>query len=104
MHEIALLTFIKDWLWAPFLAGLAWAWTFINGRITNVEAAAKAHGEAAKRHADERFSVLNIEVTRQRDVSAKIFDTLTEMRKESAERHERLLIALHEGLESKADK
>lgn len=97
MQDATILTFIKDWVWAPLLGLVAWAWAFLNGRITSVELATKAH-------ADERVSTLGLEVTRQRDVSAKIFDKLEEMQKESADRHERLLMALHEGLEGKADK
>lgn len=97
MQDATILTFIKEWVWAPLLGLIAWAWTFLNGRITNVELATKAH-------ADERVRTLGLEVIRQRDVSAKIFDKLEEMQKESAARHERLLMALHEGLEGKADK
>lgn len=88
---------IVDWIWTAVVAGVAAVWHFLNRRIDTVAVEAKAHTDAVVKALDD-------EVTRQRDVSAKIFDKLEDIRTESAERHERLLIAIHTGLAGKADK
>lgn len=88
---------IVDWIWTGLLAGMAAVWHFLNKRIDKV-------AEDAKAHTDDAIKSLDEEVTRQRDIAAKIFDKLEDMRTESAERHERLLVAIHTGLAGKADK
>lgn len=88
---------LVDWIWTAVVTGVAAVWHFLNKRIDTVAIEAKAH-------TDEAIGAMGEEVVRQRDVAAKIFDKLEDMRTESAERHERLLIAIHTGLAGKADK
>jgi len=88
---------IVDWIWTAVVAGVVAVWHFLNRRIDKV-------AEEAKSHTDSAVKELDNEVTRQRDISAKIFDKLEDMRTESAERHERLLVAIHTGLAGKVDK
>ena len=85
-------------------AGLWALWAFLNKRIDKVAADAKAHTDESMATARAALHAVDMEVTRQRDVSAKIFDKLEDMSRESADRHERLLVALHTGLAGKADK
>lgn len=88
---------IVDWVWTAVVAGVAAVWHFLNKRIDTVAVEAKAHTDAL-------VGSLGGEVARQRDISSKIFDKLEDMRTESAQRHERLLIAIHTGLDGKVDK
>ena len=88
---------IVDWVWTGVIAAVGAVWHFLNRRIDKV-------AQEAKAHTDDAVGTVSEEVTRQRDVAAKIFDKLEDMRTESAERHERLLIAIHTGLAGKADK
>ena len=79
---------------------LDYSWAAVGGLVTVVW---KGLGGKIKEH--------DLELTRQRDTQAKIFDQLIEMRKESAEGREKvmegqleLLKAFHAGLDRKADK
>ena len=91
--ETDVFTFIKDWLWGPLLALVAWAWSHLNKRIDSVQA-----------QADASDTDIRAEVNRQRDVSAKIFDKLEAMQLRSEDRHNELLKTIHNGLAGKADK
>lgn len=91
--EHNVIEFIKDWVWAPFLGIVAWAWAHLNGRIDKVA-----------KDADDSDTELRAEVNRQRDVAAKIFDKLEAMQIRSEDRHNELLNTIHRGLAGKADK
>lgn len=73
---------LVEWAWAGVLAlgGMVW------------------------RAQDAKIDKIAQETERNRDVSAKIFDKLDDMSKDSHDRHDRLLTALHDGLSRKADK
>ena len=91
---------VADWLWMAITGMVAVIWGMLHKRIDKVEASAMAHTDELRKDHDK----LGAEVSRQRDVSSKIFDKLEAMSKESGDRHVSLLTALHVGLASKADK
>ena len=95
---------IFDHAWAGIAAMMSVIWTMLNGRIKGVEdrSAERVNGLASEH--GKRLDHLTAEQNKSREIAAKIFDKLEAMRTESAERHERLLIALHTGLAGKADK
>ena len=82
-----------DYAWVIISALVGWVYKLTDNRITKMELDWK-----------ERAQEIEKETDRNRDVSAKIFDKLSEMQKDSAERHERIITALHIGLAGKADK
>lgn len=84
--DASLLKAVLDYAWAIVggLVGVVWKST--NEKIDTVK------------------TELTTEVNRQRDVSAKIFDKLEDMREDANEKHLELLRALHEGLARKQDK
>lgn len=95
---------LLDWAWAAVSGAGYFLWKLLTKRHEDLEAkTVKDIGELREAHA-ARLASLDQEIMRQRDVSAKIFDKLESMSKESADRHERLLTALHSGLAGKADK
>ena len=87
------ITFIREWLWGPVLAFIAWAWSYQERRH-----------ESMRRHVDVECKRLNDEVLRQRDLSGEIFRKLDENNLRSEKRHIELLKALHDGLDRKMDK
>jgi hypothetical protein len=91
--DYTLLNFIKEWLWAPTLALIGWAWHFHTKRVDDL-----------RLYVDKQDDEISSEVSRQRDVSAKIFDKLEEHARRSEDRHVEVLKALHRGLDGKADK
>ena len=91
---------VIDWLWVAITGMIGVIWGMLHKRIDKVEASAMTHTDELRKEHDK----LGMEVNRQRDVSAKIFDKLEAMSKESADRHVSLLTALHVGLAGKADK
>ncbi len=93
MQDDVVITFIRDWLWAPLLALVAWAWDHHTKRVD------KLH-----KYVDDQCEKINSEVLRQRDVSGKIFEKLEEHGLRSEKRHIELLKALHDGLDKKMDK
>ena len=93
LTDDSFLSFVKDWIFAPLMALISWAWVHLNKRIDDVQ-----------NHANTEDNSIRIEVSRQRDVLAKIFDKLEEMRKEATQQHSALLTALYTGLAGKADK
>ncbi len=109
------ILFIKDFVWAPLLGLVGWGWHHVNKRSDDLASRLEKQEEdmrlhiderhtQAVAHADQRMYELKIEVDRQRDVSAKIFDKLEVMQKRGEDRHLELLNALHHGLSTKADK
>lgn len=95
---------LLDWAWTGLLAGVAFVWRHLAGQHKELREETMHHIEELRQAQDKRANGLASEVERQRDVAAKIFDKLEAMSKESADRHERLLTALHVGLAGKADK
>jgi hypothetical protein len=100
----SILGFIKNWLWAPLLGLISWAWTHLNNKTVEL-----------RKYVDEQDTFIRNEVTRQRDVSAKIFDKMEETNRNftnimesytrrSEDRHIELLTAMHTGLAGKMDK
>lgn len=129
-HVIA---FIREWLWAPALALIGWAWnrnekehSMLWKKSEKLEAgmltASSGLNDRLMEHIDTqvretRAFVINedtriiAEVTRQRDVAATIFNKLEENNRRSEDRHNEtmsaihsLAMAMHEGLAKKADK
>ena len=82
-----------DYVWLAISALVGLVYKLTDNRMTKMETDWK-----------ERAKEIEKETDRNRDVSAKIFDKLSEMQKDSAERHERIINALHIGLAGKADK
>lgn len=95
---------LLDWAWAVITGFGAVIWGMLHKRIDKVEALSMAHTNELRAEHEKRIAGIGSEVDRQRDVSAKIFDKLDAMSKESADRHMSLLTALHQGLSGKADK
>jgi hypothetical protein len=104
LDEPTLWKWVFDHAWAGIAALMSVIWTMLNGRIKGVEnRSAEMINGLATEHG-RRIDHLTAEQNKSREIAAKIFDKLESMRTESAERHERLLIALHTGLAGKADK
>ena len=90
-------------------------WAHLKSLIRKAKEDSMQHANALVAVQSHRLDAGLAEIERQRDVSAKIFDKLEEMQRdaayarekaarENAERHERILTALHTGLAGKADK
>lgn len=100
----SVLGFVKDYIWGPVMGAAAWGWTVTHKRIDSAKSHADANHRDLKAYIDKEVVGLTMEVGRQRDVSAKIFDKLEDMGKRSEDRHLELLNTLHSGLAGKADK
>lgn len=128
--ENDVLNFIKDFVWAPLLALVGWAWH----RNEQEHQAIRAAHEKLKDSTSQGHSTLNdkfmehvdlrLEATmklmreednRNRDHIARLFDKIEETRRDttnalaqhalrSEDRHSELMTALHNGLAKKADK
>lgn len=114
--------FIKDWLWAPLLGLVAWAWNHNKEAHDEIYRYVDKRNKELQSHIDAEDTKLNTEITRQRDVSAKLFEKVEELRKDtnlalsdhakrSEERHSEVLgvlremtNAFHVALSQKADK
>ena len=110
-HEV--VEFIKDWLWAPLLGLVAWAWTHNEKQHESLRAASEAAMEAARKarddasvshsvlmdkimvHMDDQFKEhtavmrledgkLSEELAIHRQHIAKLFEKLEESRKDTA--------------------
>ena len=79
-------------------------WKLLDGRISDIEKQGKERVQTLALEHGKRMDSISVETNKNREVAAKIFDKLDTMSKDSAERHERILIALHTGLAGKADK
>lgn len=95
---------LLDWAWTAIGAGAAFVWGHLSNQHKQLREDTMHQIEELRAAQEKRSNGIASEVERQRDVAAKIFDKLEEMRRESADRHERLLTALHTGLAGKADK
>jgi dipeptidase len=93
IDDTSFITKIIDYAWVVVSALVGLVYKLTDNRMTKMETDWK-----------ERAKEIEKETDRNRDVSAKIFDKLSEMQKDSAERHERIITALHIGLAGKADK
>lgn len=110
-----LLGKLFDHGWVVLCAAIAALWRHLINSIKNAKRDSMSHAESLVAAQAATVKAVQDEVMRQRDVSAKIFDKLDEMQRdaaisrekaarENADRHERLLLALHNGLAGKADK
>lgn len=100
----SIVAFVKDWIWGPIMGLIGWGWNDIGKRFHVLEKKlAEAHRDA-KDHTNKEVEKISEEVTRQRDVAAKIFDKLEDMQRRSEDRHHELLKTIHEGLAGKVDK
>lgn len=95
---------LLDWIWTAFVAAVGLVWRHLSGQHKQLRDDTMHQIEELRQAQENRSSGIASEVERQRDVAAKIFDKLEAMSRESADRHERLLTALHTGLAGKADK
>jgi len=84
---------ILDFAWAVVLALVGVVWKQQSRKIEEMQL---AH--------DKDIREVSSEVTRQRDVSAKIFDRLEEHARRSEDRHMEVVRLIHEGLAHKVDK
>lgn len=75
------------------MKALDWAW-----------AAVVALGGVVWKNLHEKITANTLEIDRQRDNIAKLFDKLESHAQRSEDRHHELLNALHHGLDRKADK
>ena len=128
-----LMNFVKDFLWAPFLALVAWAWKW---NMDEHRALWKSHDKLKETtavsystlndrimsHVDDRVSdtirfvkeedaKIMLEMATQRGNIAKLFDKLEEHGQRSESRHHEVLNTLremtnsfHQALNTKADK
>lgn len=125
--------FIREWLWAPALALIGWAWTRNEKEHdmlwkkaekleTGMLTASSGLNDRLLEHIDVQVretrafvvsedTKIIAEVTRGRDIQAKIFDKLEENARRSDDRHtevmssiHNLAMAMHEGLAKKVDR
>ena len=107
--------FIKEFVWAPLIGLIGWGWHHVNKRNDDLSSRLDKNEVDMRMHTDDRYSQslaytdrrsaeMNMEIDRQRDVSAKIFDKLEVMQRRGEDRHTELLNALHHGLSTKVDK
>jgi hypothetical protein len=95
---------VFDHAWAGIMALMGIVWKLLDGRISDIEKQGKERVQTLALEHGKRMDGISVETNKNREVAAKIFDKLDTMSKDSAERHERILIALHTGLAGKADK
>jgi len=95
---------LLDWAWTAILAGAGVVWRHLTNQHKQLREDTMHQIEELRTAQEKRSAGIASEVDRQRDVAAKIFDKLEAMSRESADRHERLLTALHTGLAGKADR
>ena len=95
---------VFDHAWAGIMALMGIVWKLLDGRISDIEKQGKERVQTLALEHGKRMDSISVETNKNREVAAKIFDKLDTMSKDSAERHERILIALHTGLAGKADK
>ena len=91
------MSFVKDYVLVPIAGVAAWGWAFTHKKIDD-------NHKTAKDHTDKEVEKVTQEVTRQRDISAKLFDKLDDMSERATTRHLELLQTIHSGLAGKADK
>lgn len=125
-----LIAFIKDFIWAPLLALIAWAWnrnekehdmirSSHEALRTNQSTGYSTLNDRVMGHVDERVDEVKTEhgkrLDKINDHIAKLFenaekdraafrDALTLHSRDSQDRHIELLKAIHTGLAGKADK
>lgn len=100
---VDVVDFLK-WAWTGLVPAALYLWKHLAEKHKALKEETVSHVTNLRIDHDRRLGDITLELNRQRDISAKIFDKLEDMSKESADRHERLLNALHVGLNSKADK
>ena len=115
----AIMNFVKDYVWVPTMGLISWGWAYTHKKIEDnhkdVKELITDHHTDAKKHTDKEVTALASEVTRQRDVSAKLFDKLEDSDRRATQRHLELLKSnadsqreimqtIHSGLAGKADK
>lgn len=98
------MTFIRDWLWAPFLGLITFAWTHHTKRVDDLRLEQDKKVQDLRQHVDAQDKDIMDEVNRFRDVTKQLFDKLDEHARRSEDRHIEILNALHTGLAQKADK
>lgn len=128
-----LMTFIKEWLWAPLLSGIAWAWktnhdehkalwkaqeklketTSVSYSSLNDRIMTHVDGRLAEtiRFVRDEDAKIMVEMSTQRNNIAKLFDKLEDHGRHSENRHNELMGVLrdmtqsfHTALNQKADK
>lgn len=128
--ESDVLNFIKDFVWAPLLALIGWAWhrneqehkALREAHFSLKDSTSESHSSLNDKfmeHVDLRMEatmkLMREEDNRNRDHIAKLFDKVEETRRDTAnalaqhsqraeDRHRELMTALHTGLAQKADK
>jgi len=95
---------LLDWMWAIVATLMGVVWKLHDTRIDTMKQDIDERMNQFQQRTSTRIDELSTETNRNRDVAAKIFEKLDHMSRESADRHERLLTALHAGLDRKVDK
>jgi hypothetical protein len=91
--DSSILKTVIDWAWTGVVALGGLVWKNQNDRLDSVRAELRAH----KLETDT-------DIRHQRDISAKIFDKLDDLKDDANNKHLELLNALHAGLARKVDK
>lgn len=104
IDDPTLWKWVLDHVWLGLTALMTFVWRVLNGKIETVEKIGKERIDMLASDTKKRMDEIAAETTRNREISAKIFDKLDEMRRDSESRHERLIVAIHTGLAGKADK
>lgn len=100
----SVLGIIKDYIWGPIMGLAAWGWNVTHKRIDSAKSHTDDRHSELRAYVDKEVSSVSQEVTRQRDISAKLFDKLEDMSERATTRHLELLQTIHSGLAGKADK
>lgn len=133
MPDAEVIGFVKDWLWAPCLALVGWAWTrnekehdmlrsSVDSLKTNTSSGYSTLNDRIMEHMDEQVrdtrkfvqdedAKLMAELNLQRGHIGKLFDKIDDHGKRSEDRHNEVLNELramtnsfHIALSQKADK
>lgn len=103
-EDPGLIAWLLDHAWPAFLGLIGVVWhqsqSTIKANKKEADQALKAHKEEDQR----QFARLEVEQETQRNHIGKLFDKLEEHSHRSEDRHVEVLKALHEGLNSKADR
>lgn len=99
-----IISLVKEYIIVPVIAAASWGWKVTHERIDAAKDHADKHNENMRHYVDKEVATVVTEVTRQRDISEKIFDKMEQSEQRATSRHLELLKTFHDGLASKADK
>ena len=100
----SVVDFLFKYAAGPIFGLLGYMWKKQEDSVKVLDQTHKDRIEALRKEHGEKLEHLTRETDRNRDISAKIFDKLDGMSKDSAERHLTLVNLVHSGLAGKVDK